>query len=71
VFPGGTNTFVLYYGAAASLEDAMAAAVGAEVVSFARPNVEPFDGSPNTFIFGMAGLGGTPLTVEDMQAPAD
>lgn len=71
VFPGGTNTFALYYGAAATLEDAMTAAVGTEVVSFARPNVEPFDGSPNTFIFALAGLGGTPLTVEDMQAPAD
>lgn len=69
IFPGGDNSFVLYYGAAASALAAKtaAASIGAEVVSLARPNVEPLDGTPNTFLAAFGGLGGTPLTVADME----
>jgi hypothetical protein len=61
--PGATKTFKLYYGAAGSESAALTVlgAVGAEVYSLAKPNVSPFDGTPNTFILAFTGVGGTSL----------
>ena len=67
IFPGGNNTFILYYGAAPSLAAAKSAAVGMQAASFARANMEPFDGTPNTFLFGIGGIPGTPLTLTGME----
>lgn len=62
---GATKDFVIFYGAAASEEEALAAlrAVGAEVYSLGQSSTAdgPTDGTPATFIFGFAGVGGTPL----------
>lgn len=53
--PGATHEFTLFYGAAGTETDAMAAisAVGATVFSLGQPNVPggPDLGTPNTFIF--------------------
>lgn len=64
---GGTVNFTIYYGAAGTIDDAMAAlgAVGAEVYSLGYPNdgaggANP-TGTPNVFIFAFAGVGGTPV----------
>ena len=62
---GGTKTFNIYYGAAATERDARAAleAVQAEAYSFGQPNTPdgPTLGTPNTFIFAFSGVGGTPI----------
>lgn len=64
---GGSFTFTIFYGAADNQADALAAlgAVGAEVYSLGKPDpADPgvdTDGNPNTFIFGFAGVGGTPV----------
>ncbi|MFA5123611.1 autotransporter outer membrane beta-barrel domain-containing protein [Zavarzinia sp.] len=62
---GDTRKFVIFYGAAASEADALAAlrAVGAEVYSLGQPSSTDGDtlGIPNTYIFAFAGVGGTPL----------
>lgn len=62
---GGTQTFTMFYGAAASEADALIAlgAVGAEVYSLGKPSSDGgLDfGVPNTFIFAFAGVGGTPI----------
>ena len=67
---GDSFTFTTYYGAAGTEGEALAAiaAVGAEVYSFGQPNTPdgpsgygPIDGTPNTFIFAFAGVGGTPI----------
>lgn len=57
---GAKLSFVTYYGAAANEAGAVEAlrAVGAEAYSFGKPNLEPFDGSPNTFIFAFGDVGG-------------
>ena len=70
---GETQEFSIFYGAAASEADAMLAlgAVGAEVYSLGQPS--SLDGAtlgvPNTFIFGFAGVGGTPVDATGATAP--
>lgn len=64
---GETFTFTMFYGAADNQDAALAAlgSVGAEVYSLGKPDpADPAvgaDGSPNTFIFGFSGVGGTPI----------
>ena len=62
--PSETLQFKLYYGAAGSENEAMAALVqiGAEVYSLAEPSDTFPSGEPNTFIFALTGVGGTPIT---------
>lgn len=62
--PGASKTFTTFYGAAGNESDALAAlaAVGAEVYSFGQPSSsDPTVGTPNTFMFAFAGVGGTPI----------
>jgi len=65
--PGASKDFKVFYGAAGNPVDALNALknVGAEVYSLGMPsNFPPGDaqfGTPNTFIFGFAGVGGTPV----------
>lgn len=66
VAPGDSVTFTIFYGAAANQTEAMAAlgSVSAEAYSLGKPDpavAGANDGSPNTFIFGFAGVGGTPI----------
>jgi len=68
---GQTVSFKVYYGAAANKAEALAAlaAIGAEVYSLGEPsNTE--DGSPNTFIFAFAGVGGVPILQGGPLTPA-
>lgn len=68
---GSSRTFTIFYGAAANQREALAALglVGAEIYSlgFCNPDASTADdcvdasGGPNTFAFGFAGVGGTPL----------
>jgi hypothetical protein len=68
---GSSRTFTIFYGAAANQAEAIAAlgTVGAEIYSLGQcnPDADAGDdcrttaGDPNTFIFGFAGVGGTPL----------
>lgn len=62
---GATQDIQIFYGAAASEADALLALgdVGAEVFSLGQPSSPDGAtlGTPNTFIFGFAGVGGTPL----------
>lgn len=62
VAPGGSVSFTIFYGAAANRAAALGAlaAVNAEAYSFGEPSNTP-DGTPNTFIFAFAGVGGTPI----------
>lgn len=67
IAPGASHHFIIYYGAAGTIDDAMAAlgAVGAEVYSLGYPNdgsggPNP-TGAPNVFIFAFGGVGGTPV----------
>jgi hypothetical protein len=57
-----SRTFSIFYGAAATEEEAVAAvsAAQAEVWSFGQPSTPdgPTLGTPNTFIFGFSGIGG-------------
>jgi type IV pilus assembly protein PilY1 len=56
-------TFTIFYGAAAS-EAAALAAIGAESIelfSLGQSNGGQRTGAPATFIFGFAGVGGTPV----------
>lgn len=70
---GETHSFEIFYGAAASEADALLAlsAVGAEVYSLGKPGTAEglALGTPNTFIFGFAGVGGTPVTPGAANAP--
>lgn len=63
---GDTYDFRIFYGAAPSEADAIIAlgAVGAEVYSLGKVGDEAglLDGTPHTFIFGFAGVGGTPVS---------
>ena len=70
--PGKTVQFKIYYGAAGSETEAMAALnnVGAEVYSLGEPNVPPYDGEPNTFIFGFSGPPAKALPVPPCVPPA-
>ena len=65
VNPGESKSFRIFYGAGGDESSALAAlgAVGAEVYSFGQPNTPdgPTLGTPNTFIFAFAGVGGTPI----------
>ncbi len=63
--PGDEVTFQIYYGAAGTETESLAAlaAVSAEVYSLGQPSTPdgPTLGTPNTFIFGFKGVGGTPV----------
>ena len=63
--PGATQDLTIFYGAAPSEADALLAlaAVQAEVYSLGKPSSPGGleQGIPNTFIFGFAGVGGTPV----------
>ena len=73
VAAGDEVSFNIYYGAAATETEAVSAvaAVSAEVFSFGQPSTVdgPTLGTPNTFIFAFAGVGGdpvfAPLAVDD------
>lgn len=62
---GDMQDFEMFYGAAPSEADALVALgdVGAEVFSLGQPSTPDGDtlGTPQTFIFGFAGVGGTPV----------
>lgn len=65
---GSSRVFTIFYGAAANRANALAAlgTVGAEIYSLGECNPAGSpdclaDGTPNTFAFGFAGVGGTPL----------
>ena len=66
---GVTKTFTTFYGAAGTEAAASAAlsAVGAEAYSFGQPSTPDGAtvGTPNTFIFAFAGVGGTPVFSPD------
>ena len=64
-------SFSIFYGAA-STESAALAAVGAagiELYSFGQSRGNGATGSPATFIFGFAGVGGTPVEPNPVSAP--
>lgn len=65
--PGGSISFVIFYGAAATEADANAAlaAVGAEAYSFGQTADDPAGGTPNTFIFAFGNIGGAPIFPAD------
>lgn len=60
---GETFVFTIFYGAAQSELDALAAisAEGIELFSLGQQSGDPNDGTPATFIFGFAGVGGVPV----------
>lgn len=76
---GASRSFKIFYGAAGTeaAADAARAAVGIEVYSYGQCNPHPgffvtsdpscseTTGTPNTFIFGLAGVGGTPASVPE------
>jgi hypothetical protein len=57
---GETFTFSTFYGAAEKESTALSALaqVGAEVYSSGKPASDGVNGTPNTFVFGFAGVGG-------------
>ncbi len=61
---GASKSFDIFYGAAPTESDALSAlaAVQAEVYSFGQSSGDGPGGTPNTFIFGFKGVGGTPVT---------
>ncbi|MET4159714.1 hypothetical protein [Agromyces sp. PvR057] len=61
--PGGSLSFVIFYGAAATEAEAQLAlgAVGAEAYSFGQSSLDAATGTPNTFIFAFGKVGGVPL----------
>lgn len=65
VNPGDTITFSIFYGAALNEADALASlgAVGAEVYSLGESNDNRDGNTPgrSVFMFGFAGVGGTPI----------
>ena len=71
ILPGGTKKFAIYYGAAGNTLAAKTAlrSVGAAALSFARPNTGT-DGTPNTFVIGFSGIGGSPVEISEMEPPA-
>ena len=60
--PGASLEFTIGYGASATAASAITALskFGAESYSLGEPS-NTADGSPNTFIFGFKGIGGTPI----------
>lgn len=69
--PGGSLSFVIFYGAAATEAEAKAAlaAVGAEAYSFGQTETDPAGGTPNTFIFAFGKVGGTPIFTPPAETP--
>lgn len=65
--PGASRNFQIYYGAAGTESDAdtARAIVGAEVYSYGQTSTDPENGTPNTFIFAFAGVGGSRECGED------
>jgi hypothetical protein len=65
VAPSATQSFKIFYGAAATETEALGALglVGAEVFSLGQSSTPdgPTLGSPTTFIFGFTGVGGDPI----------
>lgn len=59
--PGASIEFEIFYGAAADEAgaDAAVGAVRAEVYSYGQTSDDPEGGTPNTFIFAFAGVGGS------------
>lgn len=73
---GGSVSFNIFYGAAGNQSEAIAAlaAVNAEAYSLGKPDpvtAGTNDGSPNTYIFGFAGVGGTPIFGPPAAVPVD
>lgn len=60
---GETYQFTIFYGAATSeaAANAAIAAEGIELYSYGQQSADPTGGTPSTFIFGFAGVGGTPV----------
>lgn len=60
---GETREFDIFYGATDSESEALAAlaSVGAEVYSLGQSDGNGSTGTPGTFVFGFAGVGGTPV----------
>ena len=65
--PGESITFSIFYGATANEALAIAALAGvaAEVYSLGQNSRTPSVGDPATYIFGFAGVGGTPVTAPE------
>lgn len=70
--PGEKHSFITFYGAAGNEAGAVAAltSVGAEAYSLGKPNLDPLDGSPNTFIFAFGKVGGAPIFPTEPTNPA-
>src|SRR6185503_12044834 len=68
--PGQSKSFITYYGAAGTERDAVTAIarVGAEAYSFGQSSTPggKTNGTPNTFIFGFGGIGGSALAGADL-----
>ncbi len=68
--PGQSKSFITYYGAAGTERDAITAIarVGAEAYSFGQSSTPggKTNGTPNTFIFGFGGIGGSALAGSDL-----
>ena len=60
---GDNYSFTIFYGAAASEREALAAigAEGIELYSLGQQRGDPTGGTPATFIFGFSGVGGEPV----------
>lgn len=60
---GASYAFDIFYGAAGSEKDALAAiaAEGIELFSLGQNSDDPTGGTPATYIFGFKGVGGTPV----------
>jgi len=71
LMPGQSKSFVTYYGAAGTEQDAITAIarVGAEAYSFGQASTAGArtNGTPNTFIFGFGGIGGSALAGADVR----
>lgn len=67
----GIIEFFLYFGAAATEDEAKAALgeVGAEAYSFGQTSDGGVTGAPNTFILGFSGIGGTPIFADPTPDP--
>lgn len=69
--PGASVTFKAYFGAAGTEKEAFAAlaAVEAEVFALVQPDGDPSGGTPNTFIVGFSGAGGSPYVPQCSLTP--
>ena len=71
---GASKQFTIFYGAAGTQANALAAlsAVGAEAYSLGKANPARTglpNGEPNTFMFGFQGIGGTPINPDGKAPP--